>query len=527
MRKIMLLILALSLYPLFAQESRSVQAVLQDRLLQLEAERDRSERALLELQAETRPVIEELTREKTRLENRLEQVQRESLLLDSAQTNATRAGERAEEELEAVRLELETVREQLLSEQREFAETLNQLRTEQQRMVTEHTGERADLEAGQTALQERLEALMDQMAGTEQAAESLRAGKEALEREARDIEGLNRQLVTDLQEAQRRETLANAQLMAMQSRVEQLETSLQEALEQRSRAEQERDQMAQRVHALEIELSDLRESSVPRAELEKLQQSLDASLAGNRELQAALEQERARPDFTEDLVRTERERDLLDAQLKTLETRLQEAREHAGREEERRHQVSAANASLTDHIAGLETSLRDLQEGREQQSEEIHALQTRQEQLRADLMAMTEQFEAASLERGLYETLQVDFLSVQSELETRKELTAEQAEAIEDLQRALGASMQEVERSRRELEALQSGDSSLRSVAEQRDRLEAARENSRKDMRILANHIQTLRLELQQQRERQKVSDEQRQLLLNRIRDLESGSANP
>jgi hypothetical protein len=523
-----------------AQETRSAAAILQERLLQMEEERDRSERAFHQLQAETRPVIEELTREKQRLQSELTQIRQTGVLLDSAQDTATRAGERAEAELAAVQRELEALQAQRLAEQREFAQTLNQLREEQRRLVEAQTGE--NIEA---ALRDRLDELLEQMAVSEAAAAALRAEKTELERESRDIQGLNRQLEADLQSAERRESLANAQLLALQSRVEQLQQELQEAFEQRDRAEQQRDELARRVNQLEIELEDLRESSVPRAEFEALQQSLQASLARNRELQAALEEELSRPDFTERLAQAERQRDLLDAQLKTMETRVQEAEARAAQEQNRRQDVADANISMVEHLAGLEASLRETQAERdrqaeeirrlrdeqaeeirslrEQQSNEMQALRDLQNELETELRSMAEILETNTQELQQFEELQVDFVSLQNDLQQRIELSEQQARDIEDLQRALGASMQEVERTRRELEAAGTGGGGPGIDEEERVRLVASQEKARRDMRILANHIVTLRQTLREQEEQQRQSDLERQLLLNRLRELEAG----
>lgn len=417
------LILFTLLLPLVAQEPPSVYAILQQRLLELERERDRSERAFLELQAETRPVIVALTQEKALLETRLQAVQQESLLLNSAQATAHRAAEQAGEELGAVRKELNRIQTELRTQQQEFAETLNALQREQQDLRARYQGELTDTAEREAAIKGRLADLQERISENEQAAFTLRADKEALEREALDIQGLNRQLQNDLQQAQRRESLASAQRMALESQVDQLERSLQEAEEQRSRAELERDQLAMQVHDLEQELSQLRETTVPRAQWEQLQQELDEVLSHNRDLQSLLENELARPDFAEPLARAERERDLLDAKLKTYETRLRNAEKQTRNERSHRLQVSEANASLINHIAELEAALNDLQA----QGQEPAAVQ----------------------------------------------------EAV------------------------------------------------RKDMNILANHIRNLRNELQQQRERERVSEAQRQTLLNRIRELENGSAQP
>lgn len=417
------LILFTLLLPLAAQETRSVHAILQQRLLELERERDRSERAFLELQAETRPVIDALTEEKALLETRLQAVQQESLLLNSAQATANRAAEHADKELTAVRGELNRIQTELQTQQQDFADTLNALQRAQQDLRARHQQEQTGTAERETELKGKLADLQERIAESEQAAITLQADKEALEREALDIQGLNRQLQNDLQEAQRRESLANAQRMALESRVDQLERSLQEAEEQRSRAELERDQLAMQVQGLELELNELRESTVPLAQWEQMQQELNEVLSHNRDLQSLLEKELARPDFAEPLARAERERDLLDAKLKTYETRLRDAENQTRGERARRLHVSEANRSLIKHIADLEAVLNDLQA----QGREPAALQ----------------------------------------------------------------------------------------------------ESARRDMSILANHIQSLRNELQQQRERQNASEAQRQILLNRIRELENGSAQP
>lgn len=527
MRYILSSVLTLFMLGLPAQEPRTIQAVLQERLLQMEAERDRSERAYLELQAQTRPVINELTQEKQRLEEQLRHVQQENLLLDSAQETTTRASARAEQELETLQRDLEAVQAKLLEEQQEFAETLNQMRAEQQQRVSEQAEERQGLEASRTSLQERLESLLEQMAATEQSATTLRSEKEAIEQEARDIQGLNRQLEADLQESQRRESLANAQLMTLQSRVDDLQGQLQKAFEERSRAEQQRDQLAQRVHELEGELAELHESTVPRAELEQLQQSLQETLAQNQALQAALEQEQSRPDLSGDVEKIARQRDLLDAKLKTLETKLEEAEERAAREQTQRHQATEANTSLVDHIATLEESLNGLQESRELQTQEMNTLRDEQTRLETERLSMAGALAQASEIVEHYEQLQVDFLSIRNQLEDRTEFSQEQAEAIEDLQRALGASIQEAERSRRQLQALENNQAASPDLRAERAVLEANQVKARRDMRILANYIQRLRQDIDRQQEAQQQSNQERQVLINRLRELEAGQSTP
>lgn len=531
MRFLFLCLSALLALAATAQPPASLQDILQERLRKMEAERDRSERAYLELQAETRPKLQQLTAEKESLQSRLAQLEEEQLLLDSARQTTGRAGELAQQSLQEKQQELDAVQARLLEQQQQFAETLNALRQQQDARLAEQTQSLTrDLESAQTtqaSLREQLQSLQDQMAQTEQTAETLRAEKTSLEQEARDIQGLNRQLNNDLEDSRRRESLANAQLLALQTRVEDLQDQLQKAFEDRSRAEQERDQLALRVNDLESQVNEFRENSVPRAEAERLQQALESSQAANQALQDALEEEQNRPDLSGELARTQRDRDLLDAQLKTLQTKVREAEALAAREQARFEESRAANASLVEHIARLESSRESLQAERDQQAGAIATLLDQQTKFEADLTSMASELEQARAVRAQYESLQQDYLSLQTEFEGRLEQSKEQSLAIADLQRALGASVQEIERSRRELETLKARQVDPLEIRAERANFDAFREKSRRDLRILANHIQRLRQDIADQSEIRRQLQTEREVLLRRLRELEAQTPAP
>jgi len=523
-----LLVCAVSL---LRAQSPGLQQQLQSRVHAAEAERDAVQIRLLEMEARTRPLVEQLTREQIRLNEDLDSTRKRLLHLESAGGVTDSALRRAEAELLEKTSRVQALETELQRDRQAFEEIL--------------AGEQAragGLEAQRNALEARMNATATQL-------DSLRAEEAQLRQERGDIANLNRQLEEDVRQARRGESLANAQLTALISRMNLMQNQLEEAYKDRSQALLEADRLNARVQELQKDLEAARAGSTPNQDVARIQQALELVQAENEYLKGALEQLQSMPDLREPLARAERDRDLLDAKLKTLETRLSETQASLQREQSRRRETEADNRGLQERLNQAEKGRQDLHaqlEALRQQQEEQRKLQTEERTaLQEQIRGYREEAERAGLRMGelieveqatekflqerenllqqlLSKTGEVDSLMDEMALE-RQRSTRE----IADLREMLGASMQDMQVAQRRVQDLERGGARLAEVEAEKARFAEAAGRARQDLRVLANHIHSLRSEMARREEREKFYEAERRQLLERIRQLEGLPANP
>jgi len=523
MKKMRLCMILFSIIVLRAQGS-GVREQLQNRLHLVEAERDAVQIRLLETEARTRPLVDQLTREQMRLSEELESTRKRMLHLESAGGVTDNALRRAEAELLEKSGRVEALEEQLRRESQAYEDHLERER-----------GRAGELEREGEALEERMKATAAQL-------ETLRAEEAQLRQEKDDISNLNRQLEEDVRQARRGESLANAQLAALISRLDLMQNQLETAYRDRSEALQEAERLTERVQGLQKELDDARASSTPNEAVERIQQALDLVQAENTFLKGELDRLRNQPDLREPLARAERDRDLLDAKLKTLETRLSETQAALSQEQSRRHELEQGARGLVERLERTEAErdvlfadMEELRGQREQErdafQDEIRALREETESKGRRLGELIEVEQASVLlleerekllERLLIKTGEVDSLVEEVNVE-RQRHTRE----IADLRGMLGASMHDYQLAQNRLRDLERGGARLTELEAERARIAMAETRARQDLRILANHIHSLRREVARREERENSFDAERRQLLERIRQLEGLPGNP
>lgn len=367
MKRLMLFFLPVLLLPPAMAQEAGIRERLQQQIEAVEAERDAVQRRLLDMEARTGPLVEQLTREQQRLHEELDQTRRRLLRLESAGGITESALRRAETELQQKAETVAALEAAQRADQQAFAEQLNQL----QQTEADRTG----------ALTEELEALRERMQARETELAAARSARELLQQERGDIQALNQQLEQDLTQARRDASLSQAQISALTNRLARMESELESAFQERSQAQEEARRLQERVAELESAIEQARAESAPAAEVERLQQALGLVNAENQFLREELERLQSLPDLREPLARSERERDLLDAQVKTLQTRLQEAHAALTEEQQRRSGIEQANLSLQAQLAELATSRDALQLSRQELEQELQRLQQESAQL--------------------------------------------------------------------------------------------------------------------------------------------------
>ena len=537
-----------------ANNGFSVEEILLQRLEAMEAERDEAEKALLELRARTGPLINEMARERLRLNEEIDNARKQLFQLNSATSTTGEASRRAEQDLSATRERIETLEAQLETDHREFAEALNALRE------SERTLENA-LESERTAA----ERLRERMSERQAQLEVLRNQEQTLRQERDDIQALNESLQNELQSAQRDAALSQAQLNALSSRMELLRGQMAEAYQGRDQAERERDQLAGRVQSLEDQLKTARDEGASREALERMQQEIDLARAENEMLNEALEAERRRPDLTRDLERITRERDLLDAQIKTMQTRVANAEQarqemelanrdlqsklaqreaqieanrreletlteevrHGRRAQARVGELEQTNRALLDHLAKVEGGRRELLDQLDGLREEL--TEAREIGLRAEeIDEVREILKDLSEENNiLREALEAEGMAMETLSQEMHNIQQSHLSELNEPESLLASSMRELNLMRQRVADLQEQGARVSQLEAANRDLAAARDQARRDLRTLARHIQALRRERMNQQNREREFQKEREAFIRRIMELESMNARP
>lgn len=303
-------------------------------------QRDEARKQLLKAQTDAEIRVNALSEAQQDLNRQLESAARELMSLEAAARMSHSSVERAEEEIAArdARIQaLETQQEQNRVQLRGLEQQLRDMQA---------------TEAGQLELQQDFLELKQTLENRSAELEALKAQRNQAAAEQSELTQLNAQLRREVRDVRRAESLATAKQAALESRLNHLQSELSRQYEMRSELEQERDRLLSVISELQTRLSMAESTRVPKAELEKVQETLQAALTENEKLREDLLAREQVPDLREDFERVQRERDLLKATGKTLSSRLDEMQQTLETE-------SAEQAVLREENLLLSTQLQE------------------------------------------------------------------------------------------------------------------------------------------------------------------------
>lgn len=457
-------------------------SVLAGEIRRAEAERDRTRKQLLELENESQEAIETLRQREAELNEQLGATGRRMRELESSAEMSRTAMERARAELRESEGAVEELRSQQLEARRRYAELLNRMRQN----------------AGAGGLAEQRDKLREELAEKGRRLEELQSSREAAVGEVEELKGLNDHLRNELNTAKRAESLSNAKLTALESRLENLRRELARQYEERSALEQDKQRLEHEVRDLRSKLADAVENRVPKAEVEALREQLTRTEERNQSLQKELTAQEHVPDVRPELAAAARERDLLAAKEKMLVGKLERTGEELKTESIRRKAYERQNKLLSDELKSEMARRKELETRTESLAEELERARetgvppeelAAVEDVLADMRA--ENLELKTVMENQRST--VDFLN--------RELNEEQSgrrQEVRDLQGALRDQLAAYNQARRKIEQLDAKSATLDAVRAQRAELEMKREKSRTDMKLLAEHIYDLRRRLKE-----------------------------
>lgn len=453
--------------------SQDAVSILRRELERTARERDAAQREYLEAQSEARRQIESLSGSQAELNRKLEEADSSLLELEAEANRSAAAARRAEREINQQDRTLQTLQEKMSRSRREL-ETLEALPEEQQ---------------APQAVSELRESIRIQ-------ARELEAARSARTQALADrntLQALNTELRQSLQETKRSESLANAKLAALESRLVNLNQELARLYRERSDLEQEQERLKGIITDLEGRLAQAEENSVPRSEMDALQSTLDAAEEENRKLRKQLEERQSFPDLRAAFAESQREKNLLRAKQKTLaskvsdlEATLSEERDATRNERELRRGAEVQLSREKRRSTELEKEIRKLQKGLEAAT----SAGVEQEEL-AEVTMLVEELQEENQVLKKQSTV-----SRQEAEQLMEELTNSDSGKtfqIRELQTMLGEQMLKLTDAQEQITRLEAKTSTFNSIRKQRDDLIRVREKSRGDMRILANHIYNLR----------------------------------
>jgi len=482
--------------PLAAQEADAVE-ILTREIREAAAERDRARKAYLEYKSGAEEAIDELDAARGDLSRKLDGAHRQLLELQAAAEMSRAAVQRAEAELEERDQALDALRQQQVEQRQKYADVLNKL-------------QQASGDA--PALRTELDEVKSELQTTQTQLEQLQASRSQTARERDELRDMNNQLRGELTETKRAESLSNAKLTALRSRLDGLRDELGRQYEERSELEQEKIRLEEKVGTLQEELAKAMENRVPKEEMEQVRRNLAAVQAENDSLKQELAQRRDIPDLRAAYGELEKERDLLSATRKTLSTKLDRAQASLQTEQARRRELSEDNQRLQKELEAETAKRADLEE-------QVEDLKTNLEAAEA---AGVPARELASVKKVLAD-MRAENLNLKTVAENQRhtvdqlatELNEEQTERREELRRLqgmLGEKLVALSDAHKEIETLKHRAALFDSVRAERSALLAKRNKARKDMRVLANHIYELREQLKESRALQDDFDRARRV---------------
>ncbi len=412
-------------------------------------QRDEAKQLLQELEASTRPQVEQLTQERDELSLRVQQAEREQMLLRASNVSADAALQRSQQEI----IQREAKIEALQAEQKELLARLDQ---DAPKAAAEAASLRKTIQQRELQIQE-LQALQE---------------RSMMERE--EFLAMNQDLERELKQSRRSENLANAKVAALESRLGTLKRELEQAYLERSELEQENDKLNERVAKLEQELEKLKGAPASSESMQALQEELARMRQENQALINA--QGHLRMDLKASVQREEAERN-------------------------RRKQLASQNDLLKKELRQalrgqrlLEREIKELKEAMDKatrsgaQAEELASVRDMVEDMKLERIALQNQLQD--------QKQQVDVLNK----ELNEEQTRRQSE-LRELKGLLGTRVHELAEAQKAIEFLSVKAARLDTVESERTQLLAKKVQYQEDMKVLARHIRQLRHQIKEYRD--------------------------
>jgi chromosome segregation ATPase len=424
-------------------------------------QRDEANKRLLKTESLSADKIKILSEEQNGLQKRLNQTSKSLLELEAAAQMSKVAIERSEQALQAKEADLQALKTQQRNAQVEFervTEALNAKLAAAQALALPDAGaEAAELAAQREQLRQDLQAWDTRLSELEAARQQDLIDLNALQQ-------MNQQLTEDLNSSKRAESLANAKLAALESRLGGLQQELANQYQQRSELEQEKEK-------LEGVITDL------QTQLTEAESNFEA---------------------------VRKQRDLLQAKEKTLTSKVDQL-------EKRLEESDGQNRALARQNEFLEKQLKDERRIRERMENDIADLRATMQKAKdagiqeedleevALLVAEMEREKEAFREEAMTHRKNVDVL--RAELDNQS--NAQQVQ-IRELQQMLVLQLEEMAASQKKIQNLEARSATLDDVRKQKAQLVTLQTKSREDMRTLAGHIYELREELVKNKETQR-----------------------
>lgn len=505
MRNLILLFLMMALVaPLGKSQNDEALDFLKSEIQRAAKQRDEAQKRLLEVQSDSADQVKTLNQAQLDLRGRLESTSKDLLELEAAAQMSKVAMERSEQELQSREDQIQSLEKGQSETAKEYEEVTRKLSEElteaklQPSQASPATGPEA------AKLAEERQKLRDTLLNRDQELADLRTKQQQSLSQLTELKQLNGQLSEELRASQRAESLSNAKLAALESRLTNLQQELANQYQERSELEQEQERLQGVIVDLQNRLDEAIRTRVPKSQMDELSATLESAVEENRRLRDDLSNRDDVPDLRKDFEAIRKERDLLQAKQKTLLTKvdtLEQELKDSGLEkrvlgsENRKLKGELNNErkireKMENEIADLENILKDATSaGIEAEDLEDVAL------LLAGMEREKEAFRLESLEHRK----NVDVLRL--ELDNQQ---SSQNLQISQLQNMLGRQLEEMTSSQKKIEALEVRSLTLDEVRKQKAQLVGLQDRSRQDMRTLAKHIYQLREELVRTKETQR-----------------------
>ncbi len=466
-------------------------SLLSEEILRTVEERDRARKELLQSQNRSEQAIQALRQARKDLSRRLDAKSRQLLDIEADAHLAREAEAEAQQRLSTQTNALQKIQRERDQLERNYQRVAKEL--EQTAAQGGSTADVVDLRREKEALALQVDQKTQELAAQTDAMELLQAAQTELNRQ-------NERLSEELDIARRDAALSNAKLDALESRLGALRNELTGQFEERSRMEQENEDLQSRIQDLEADLKLAEENSVPLQKMMDLRKELEQAELENRDLRQQLADARSVPDLREDFAKVQRERDLLSDQRKKLNSQLKRTEKSLRREQETAKDLEEKNRKLEERLQAERKHSKELQK-------DIRALKAG---VRAASDSGVDPEELVEVKR-LLEDMEEENLRLRTMTENQQstvdglmeELYQEQTErkrSLRELQGMLGDQLRQLAEAEKKLHVLEHTENELVEVKAQRYHLLEHQKKTRQDMKTLANHIYSLRRQLNTER---------------------------
>lgn len=425
-------------------------------LRRADVERDHARKDLLRVQSDSKEATAQLLRQRRELADRLDRKSKEILTLEAAVHRSALAAEQARRELESTNRTLQKLEGDRMWTQKKYEQVLERV---------EALTDSASAGEVETLTRQR-DRLRDQLRRTSEEMRDLRDGRGEVADEERTLRDQNRELSASLDAARRDQSLANAKVDALESRIDHLRDELARQYEERSRMEQENERQRRDIEDLRSELSNALDQRVPLEEVQPLRERMSI---------------------------VEQERDLLAGQKKTLDRQLDRTTKNLENERKTRQRLSGENATLRRQARAERDRAREMEK-------DVKSLRSALDRAEASGIDASDLADA----HRLLEDMKEENRELKDELEQQRgsvdhlmrELTEKENERnlkLRDLQNMLGEQLNELADARKRIQHLQRVENELELVREQRSTLVQRQHATHRDMKVLARHIRDLR----------------------------------